>query len=344
MVKTRYVGSTREREGGYSATHKRDFNAHIEGGDWFHGASDIQMEPSITSGSGSFFGATVQDTLEAITNTYISGGQGFVTIGDGYDNCAQDLSLAFTGAFTDPRLANGGIILVKAGTYCIQNTVIVPTGITVIGEKAGSVIIAETSEQPMFSIQSATSQPQTGTPMSEAQDKNNLVGLVFYDNLNQSTSTLITTAMIRCNRGTDLNIDGCYFIGKAVNTTNITNRIVDYNTGSTTKSTILTMRNSYVDNVASVIEFSAQLGAKDFLTVENNRFYTYGTGVGASALDTCAISSSNCNITVSNNYHRGVYATWGAKYFIHVTTDFVSDTATSISIDRKSTRLNSSHV
>lgn len=332
MVQTRYVGSSRQREGGYSATHKRDFAAHIEGGDWYHGATDILMDPPITDGAGSFTGTTVQETIQSIVNTYISGGQGFVTIGDGYDNSAQDLALAFTGAFANPRLDGGGIVLVKAGTYSIQNTVTVPPGITIMGESAGSLLIAETGEQPMFVVQASNLQPQTGTAMSESQDKTTFVGLVFYDNLNQASSALITTAMIRAQRGSDLTLDGCFFIGKAVSTTNITNRVVEHITGATSKSTILTVRNCYADNVASVIEFSAALGVKDHLTVESNRFYTYGTGVSASAVDRCAISSTNCTLTVKNNYHRGLFTTWGATYFIHIVGTFVSDSGTDFNL------------
>lgn len=41
MVRTRYIGSPRPREAGFSATHKQDFIAHVTGGDWIHLASQI---------------------------------------------------------------------------------------------------------------------------------------------------------------------------------------------------------------------------------------------------------------------------------------------------------------
>ena len=41
MVRTRYIGSNRTRQAGYSATAKQDFNAHVTGGDWVHPASNI---------------------------------------------------------------------------------------------------------------------------------------------------------------------------------------------------------------------------------------------------------------------------------------------------------------
>jgi hypothetical protein len=43
MVRTRYIGSTRAKEAGFSATHKQDFQAHITGGDWIHLASHISV-------------------------------------------------------------------------------------------------------------------------------------------------------------------------------------------------------------------------------------------------------------------------------------------------------------
>lgn len=41
MIRTRFIGSPRPREAGFSATHKQDFIAHVTGGDWIHLASQI---------------------------------------------------------------------------------------------------------------------------------------------------------------------------------------------------------------------------------------------------------------------------------------------------------------
>jgi hypothetical protein len=43
MARTRYIGSNRAREGGFSATPKQDFTAHVTGGDWIHLASQITV-------------------------------------------------------------------------------------------------------------------------------------------------------------------------------------------------------------------------------------------------------------------------------------------------------------
>lgn len=338
MVKTRFVGSGRSVEGldnsnrGF-ATHKRDFDAHTEGGDWFHGATDIQMEPAISVGSGSFSGATVQATLEAIASTYISGGQGFVAIGDGYNSCAQDLALAFNNAFLSPRLANGGVILVKAGTYCIEQTVVIPPGITVLGEPSGTVITQGNNlaiqEQPLFDIQASTLQPQTGTAMVESQDKTKFIDLIIYDNLNDYTGLtpfLNTVSFFRCERGSDLLIDSCTIVGKAISTAAITIGVVEYIVAASTSSTILTIQNSYIDNVSTVATFNGTQGATDWVTIKNNRLKTYGLGTVQSMLTT-----TNANLQVSGNHHTGDNS-WGAAHFINITGGAVSDANTEFNI------------
>ena len=42
-ARTRYIGSNRPREAGFSAAHKQDFIAHVTGGDWIHLASQISV-------------------------------------------------------------------------------------------------------------------------------------------------------------------------------------------------------------------------------------------------------------------------------------------------------------
>jgi hypothetical protein len=55
-----FVGSGRPQEGGFLATHKQDFNAHISGTAYRHCAEDIDMSPVL---GGCAAGATVQEVL-----------------------------------------------------------------------------------------------------------------------------------------------------------------------------------------------------------------------------------------------------------------------------------------
>ncbi len=160
----RFQGSGRPRQGGTPVVHRQDFRAHVEnGGDWRHGATDVDMNPSIPGLGGFFSAATAQGTMEKFAEALIEAGQGFVTIGDGYDMgnynvgdpATPSLKSAFDAAFANPRLVEGGIVLVKSGTYRLLDTVTVPAGITVMGESRGTIIIGNTTEQAMFRISSS---------------------------------------------------------------------------------------------------------------------------------------------------------------------------------------------
>jgi len=340
MVRTRYTGTGRAREGGLAATHRQDFEAHHTGGDWRHGALDIDMDPPITEGDGIYQGDTVQETLEAMANVFLTGGQGFIAIGDGYGNCSQDIAPAFEGAFTNARLVNGGVILVKAGTYCLQNTVTVPTGITILGEPGASVIIGETAEAPLFEFQTTTTINDVGDggfTMTESQDKNRIVDMVFYDDLNDNSaggpSSLQTVPFVRCERGSDLTIDNCQFIGKVETGPNaVTHRVVGYTGAASLNGTTLQFLNSFADGVKSLVEFDATLGAPDRLVIENNRFRTFGDGINADSESTYAVSFTNCNCTIANNHHVGVNSTYQAHGFAFIKDFAVADSSTYISI------------
>jgi hypothetical protein len=61
MARNPYIGSGTVQQGGFSATHKQDFNAHIEGGGYFYLAEQIKLSPNVQSQD------NVQDALEALS-------------------------------------------------------------------------------------------------------------------------------------------------------------------------------------------------------------------------------------------------------------------------------------
>ena len=135
-------------QGGFLATHKHDFVSHHKGEDWRHGATDIDMEPSIPACPGS----TVQETLECLAAIQSSeaSGTGFVSIGrtDGYSLgiynvgaiATPTLESALNAALADNRLANGGIIMMLSGTYEVANVVTFPANVVIFGESLGTVV------------------------------------------------------------------------------------------------------------------------------------------------------------------------------------------------------------
>ncbi len=74
MARSRYVGSGRALEAGFSATHKQDFTAHVTGGDWIHLASHVSVTGSYLNVQAEldYLEASVLVLSEAVLNTGIS--------------------------------------------------------------------------------------------------------------------------------------------------------------------------------------------------------------------------------------------------------------------------------
>lgn len=150
---------------GALATNRFDFQSHIDGTAFRHNANEIDVNPSIYSG------ITVEGSLTNIATAITSliaaqaaVGQGFVTVGDGYDtwhiadgNTNFDPSVPSLDVLLNPvfnaiinnttipvgfeRVHRGGIIIIKAGTYIVKKPIYVPAGISLVGEGYGTKII-----------------------------------------------------------------------------------------------------------------------------------------------------------------------------------------------------------
>ena len=253
MVTNRFpfTGSGRQKEGGELATRKQDFNAHYQGNGFRHTAPNIDMSPPIPS----LGGATVQQTLEQITTLISSNGTGFISIGnaDGYGIGTYNMNTvdtptlanAFTAAFADDRLQNGGIILVLAGTYILTTPVTVPPGITIIGEVGGTLIIGEMTEQSMFIVSSAVKDFRIGgdsgsgtIPLSVGSnvEKVKFFNLMLSDNLNGTAAsggtTMATVPIIALSNAANLELERVSFIGR-INNGAVANRPKTYSAVST---------------------------------------------------------------------------------------------------------------
>lgn len=129
-----------------------------------HKASHIDVDnPSLVYGNPT----DVEEALENIKgylDLLSNIGEGFVTVGDGYDtwhnadgNINFDPAIPTLDSLLNPvfnkmlnnlpvptefeRVEKGGIILIKAGTYVVANTIEVPPGITLMGEGYGTKIV-----------------------------------------------------------------------------------------------------------------------------------------------------------------------------------------------------------
>lgn len=335
----RFVGSGRQREGGFPATHKQDFNSHVTGGDWRHTADQIDVSPSILGGT------NVQSALELIQNS----GENIVYIGDGYENCSGNLSNAFTNAFSSSLLTDGGVIVVKSGTYCMQSTVNVPNGISIVGQPDGTTIIGEMADTPMFSFQASSINPVEPSviDMLQSATGNYLVDLKLYDNLNSTVSggapSMPSLPMIQVEHGSNVTINNCYIVGRVeTGTTSATHRAVGFK-GITSAGvgTILRFVNNNVDGVKTAIDFDARQGNLDYLFVQNNTARTFGDAGSGTVDDRFFISMVNSNAVITNNFHNGVSTTWGAAGFIYLKNIAISNNPTSMNIQGNSGGLDS---
>jgi len=351
-----YIGSGRVKEGGALATRMQDFNAHGSGNAFRHDADHIDMDPRLT---GSLADPTVQGTLEKMAAFLSGSGQGYISIGDGYssgDYNVGDLSTptlydAFVAAFANTRLQNGGVVLVKSGTYRLFNKVTVPTGITIMGEPMGTIITsAITGNQPMFEVSEMPAQHNLGyngqeTITSEVSPQfTRFYNIILADNMDGYVTSggyriptinggVLRVPFIDCKLGSHTIIERVSFLGMSTqgNDREVSNRAIS-TSGSSSKPTTLRVENCYADGIGSIIEFKPTSGAPNQLTVINNRFRWTGYGVGAvvtTTEDGSCISMNMCNAHIEGNYMMGMSGSsskeFTGRYGIYVTSNAVTD-------------------
>lgn len=152
---------------GQLVTNRYDFENHIEGNSFRHNATQIDIaNPSAAPG-----GATTVESALDVVATFIEGqsgsGQGFITVGDGYDtwhaangNQNFDPSIPSLDTLLNPifqslssstplpngyeRVQHGGIVVLKSGTYVVKKPIYIPAGITLLGEGYGTKVINAT--------------------------------------------------------------------------------------------------------------------------------------------------------------------------------------------------------
>lgn len=326
MANNKFIGSGRSREGGFPAVNKVDFNFHVVGSGFRHGAVDIDMEPNITVFSGIFDAPTVQGTLQKMADFLQTTGQGFISIGDGYQSPPNDFTVgsgatptltdAFNAAFNHTRLQNGGIILVKSGIYRLTGTVNVPAGISIMGEIAGTTIIGETSEQSMFKFlrsQKRFNISTDGVQSEDPLDKCTLFNIILADNLDgyalSGAPTMTTVPMIDLERGANLFCEQVSFIGKMASlgagpTFGRTKTLAVFRTSAgATDGTVLVVDKCTSTGTKIFANFNST-SALDRYTVVNSRIRVFGTETSSGFTDAenCFFNSTTeGTIRVINN-------------------------------------------
>src|SRR3984957_9659081 len=335
MVKPNYTPGI-----GGLATNRYDFESHVEGFAFRHNAVQIDVNPAVLIAGVLYI--TVADALNAMADFISStedSGQGFITVGDGYDtyhnangNPNYDPTIPSLDTILNPlftyiinyynnpnaanlaaipqqylRIKDGGIVLIKSGTYIIQNTVNVPPGISIVGENFGTKIVNQTSPQaPMFnilpdvSLGGGTRITDIGVDASAAfppghlfmfARKTEFFNLTIGDNFIEPISSgdityrnpiNIVQPLIVVNEGANFSCNNIKFLGKTSysgsNISAVSAMPVGLNSSiPSTSGTSLDISNCIIDGFAQVAQFNVLGSAiNSYFTFKNNKVRVYG--------------------------------------------------------------------
>jgi len=337
-----------KRGSGRLSTDRFDFQNHIDGYDFRHNADGIDVLPPIS------FRATdynnLYDLLYAVSG-FVSNFTGtFLSVGDGYDtyknylidpNNPYDGSVPAFNFYLDDllnntsnplhdRIKNGGVIVIKSGTYKFIDTVNVPAGITIVGEGFGTKIInAISTPKPLFKIKANATRLEdnidsiNGRFMFSKETK--FVDLTIADNFIQprflgdtayltpkNTATATPTALVSVEEGCHFSCEYVKFIGKTTYSGSVLTNVSAYaiatdSTIPSTTGTIINVKNCFIDGFAVPVRTTTSTGVLDYLNFENNyvRAYGYLNSDFVNPENNCVLRLSAANINASNNFILG---------------------------------------
>ena len=354
MVKPNYTAGV-----GGLATSRYDFENHILGTAFRHNADQIDVNPPFDISGIDY--VTVSASLDAIANFIVvsqSNGQGFITIGDGYDTYhASDssgtnpnvglpwsrypydstipaLNTALDDLLNNPlnplyhRIRDGGIIVIKAGTYKFTGTVNVPPGIMIFGESYGTKIANATSGAPLFRIKTDTSRSADSgsdtvkfmfareTVFYNLTVADNFIEPLYLGDLSYKIpiNTSASNPLIIQEPGSNLRIQNCKFIGKPVidivssHITTCTSMVVGTDTTiPVATGSHLVIDNCFIDGFSETCQFKTTGYTNDTFVCTNNKIRNYGNlNVDSSGhLNNTFFNINRCNAIITGNYANG---------------------------------------
>lgn len=343
---------------GRLALDRFDFQQHIEGLGFRHDATQIDIaNPSLIFGNPS----TVESALESVNsyiNSQINAGQGFVTVGDGYDTWHAangsvnfDPSIPTLDTLLNPiflaiyngqvlpgayqRIAASGVLVLKAGTYVVANTISVPPGITILGEGYGTKIVNITSlnipasgiaptpkgsptPAPLFRIlpdldRAIQDAPVDGSLFMFARPTK-IMNMIISDNFIEPTiagenfyklpqNTSGSNPLIQQAAGSSLELFGVYLmgrvlfsVGKAVSSATRFAIQLDDSTLPISNGTHLKIGSCFIDGFSQPVQYFSGGGINDYLGLNNSKIRSHGY------LDGDGTSASkNCIVSCNDN-------------------------------------------
>lgn len=312
---------------------KETYNAHISGEADNHKAKDVVIDPVLN-----IFGS-VSNVQQALTNasnyfaTLVPASpEGFTTVGDGYNtyyqadgNINYSANIPSIDTLLNPvfqsilagnplpgfeRLKNGGILVVKSGTYTIADTIEIPPGITLLGEGVSTRFVNITNldftgypitppqqnvvstTKPLFRILQDENRVDTDAAYTfdafAFARATKIINCVICDNFFEPTilgdiyyklpqNKTINKPLIVQNQGSNLILDGVYLLGRVVftSTPNVNSATsypiqLDNSNIPIIPGTFLTVRNCVIDGFSIAGEFKSIEGSNAYLKFNNN--------------------------------------------------------------------------
>lgn len=336
------------------------YQKHLDGQADQHKDSDILVSPAIAALPNS---TTVHDALTTLSSS-LSTSDSFISIGKGYDvwaggvynASAPYLDVAINDLLNNisntqrVRLLDGGVIVLRAGTYKIGQTVNLPAGLTLMGEGFGTKLVNATVayggfQAPMFHIVADTNRYEdlsvatadtAFNPFltSKSTTFKNLVisdGFLKPSQLGDTTyKVAINTSqpLIEMERGAELVCQGVVFVGKtslSVATTTSLSAISTASASATTYATSLVIQDCDFDGFNQTIKYTPQHGTLDTLTVRGSRFRNFGpVGGTVNAANSNVMFINACNTQVTDNYIYTNRDLLSCVYVDAVTTDTIT--------------------
>lgn len=325
---------------GRLALDRYDFEDHTGGANRRHSDDQIDLSDGITEISAT----NVHEALVEINNRVLNSDY-FVTIGADLDiyiegvfqdtaDAAPSLDAEFIEVFTNTssaryqRLRDGGILLIKSGTYKITSTIDVPPGIHIMGEGFGTKLLNRIVanggvESPMFRFkadldraedQSIVSLDSTFDPLLVSKTckltnlviADNYVRPVFFGDTVFRTAQNTTLPLIYVELGAGLECEGVTFLGRSVisDPAQTTHSAIGTDPLSASSlSSVLKIHNCSFDGFNRALTYTPLNGTLDYFEFKNNKVRVFGPVGGVAAADTSNVLFLNaCNIDVSNNY------------------------------------------
>lgn len=348
---------------GRLALDRYDFNKHLDGSDFRQNSDTIDINPVVFINGNPY--SNISEAFEALDAGFSGiNQQTFITIGDGYgtyeniltdpDNPYDSSVPALDGYLnlllnpTDPlnpeipafnRIKDGGVVLIKAGTYKFEGTVEIPAGITIIGEGFGTKIINQiSSPAPLFKAKADLSRTidagiDSSTKFMFAKNvvianmiiADNFVVPKFLGDLSYKTpqNDDSISPLVAVEQGGSLIVENVKFVGKTTYSGPVVSAVTSYairtdNTIPLTTGTVIDVHNCFIDGFSVALRADGYGGTNDYISFNNNLVRTYGYLSNDFTLpgNNCGLRLNGCNIDVSDNYYFAYDSTITSFIFI----------------------------